>query len=189
MLTTLVYRFGPPGTEPKADRAMANGQCMTLRRERFLDAGGMSLVAGEVVEDVALARRLAIAGWKIGFLDAADLLSVRMFETLGDTWTGWGRSLALPGVESRGRQILDLAVVLLAQALPLPRVLLGRGDVIDLVLVANRGRDTRRYANRVRPQRHRPTGPVRWPISAPRSRSLAVSPAAAHRPGAGRTYT
>ncbi len=138
MLTTLVYRFGPPGTTTSPARAMANGQCMTLRRTRFLDAGGMLLVAGEVVEDIALARRLASDGWSVGFLDAADLLTVRMFESLGDTWSGWGRSLALPGAETRPRQVFDLAVVLLAQALPLPRLLLRRGDVIDVVLLANR---------------------------------------------------
>ncbi|MEP4652178.1 MAG: glycosyltransferase, partial [Ilumatobacter sp.] len=142
MLTTLVYRFGPPGAagrhRAKPDRIMANGQCMTLRRSAFLDAGGMSLVAGEVVEDIALARRLADDGWSVGFLDAADLLTVRMFESLGDTWTGWGRSLALPGVEPLGRQVVDLAVVALAQAMPLPRLAMRRGDVVDVVLLANR---------------------------------------------------
>ncbi len=138
MLTSLVYRFGPPGAPMRPDRTMANGQCMTLHRDRFLAAGGMALVAGEVVEDIALARRLAGHGWSVGFLDAADLLTVRMFESLADVWTGWGRSLALPGVEPAGRQVFDLAVVLLAQALPLPRLLLGRGDVVDVVLLANR---------------------------------------------------
>lgn len=138
MLTTLVYRFGPPGSATTPNRTMANGQCMTLRRDRFLSAGGMSLVAGEVVEDIALARRLANDGWSVGFLDAADLLTVRMFESLGDAWTGWGRSLALPGVEPTGRQVFDLAVVLVAQALPLPRILLGPGDLLDVVLLATR---------------------------------------------------
>ncbi|MCP4833511.1 MAG: glycosyltransferase [Phycisphaera sp.] len=138
MLTTLVYRFGPPGSATTPNRTMANGQCMTLRRDRFLSAGGMSLVAGEVVEDIALARRLANDGWSVGFLDAADLLTVRMFESLGHAWTGWGRSLALPGVEPTGRQLFDLAVVLVAQALPLPRILLGPGDLLDVVLLATR---------------------------------------------------
>lgn len=138
MLTTLVYRFGPPGTATAPDRAMANGQCMTVRRTEFLEAGGMSLVSGEVVEDIALARRLAMSGWTVGFLDAPDLLTVRMFESLGDTWTGWGRSLALPGTETRARQLFDLAVIVLAQALPLPRLVFGRGDVVDVILLANR---------------------------------------------------
>jgi dolichol-phosphate mannosyltransferase len=61
-----------------------------------------------------------------------------MFESLGDVWNGWGRSLALPGIEPRHRQLFDLAVVVLAQVLPIPRLLLGRGDAIDLVLAATR---------------------------------------------------
>jgi dolichol-phosphate mannosyltransferase len=138
MLTTLVYRFGPPGVPTRPDRAMANGQCMTFPRQGFLDAGALSAVGGEVVEDIALARRLAATGASVGFLDASDLLTVRMFESFDDTWTGWGRSLALPGVEPLGRQLLDLAVVLLTQALPLPRLLLGRGDILDAFLLINR---------------------------------------------------
>jgi dolichol-phosphate mannosyltransferase len=138
MLTTLVYRFGPPGVPMRADRTMANGQCMTLPRSRFLDAGAMSLVAGKVVEDIALARRLATEGWSVGFLDAADLLTVRMFESISDVWTGWGRSLALPGAEPPQRQLLDLMVIVLAQALPLPRLLMRRGDLLDVALLATR---------------------------------------------------
>jgi dolichol-phosphate mannosyltransferase len=139
MLTTLVYRFGPPGTAAgRADRTMANGQCTTFERIRFLGAGGMQLVQGEVVEDIALARRLASDGWRVGFLDAGELLTVRMFESFGDVWTGWGRSLALPGVEPRNRQLVDLAVVVLAQVLPIPRLLARRGDAIDVALAALR---------------------------------------------------
>ena len=139
MLTTLVYRFGPPGAPPaKPDRMMANGQCMALPRVPFLAAGGMEPVRGEVVEDLALARHMATGGRRVGFLDGSELLSVRMFESLGDAWTGWGRSLALPGVEPRRRQLFDLAIVVLAQALPIPRLLLGRGDIIDVVLAVTR---------------------------------------------------
>jgi len=138
MLTTLVYRFGAPGTDTPPERTMANGQCMAFRRQQFLDAGGMTTVAAEVVEDLALARHLAASGWKVAFLDAAGLLTVRMFESLADTWTGWGRSLALPGVSNRDEQLRDLAVLALAQALPIPRLLLAKGDVIDIALAAIR---------------------------------------------------
>jgi len=139
MLTTLVYRFGPPGTAPSTpDRTMANGQCMVVPRTAFLGAGGMEPVRDEVVEDLALARQLAGDGRRVGFLDASELLTVRMFENFSDVLTGWGRSLALPGVEPRRRQMLDLAVVVLAQAAPLPRLLLGRGDLLDVALTATR---------------------------------------------------
>lgn len=138
MLTTLVYRFGPPGVATAPNRTMANGQCMTFPREKFLERGGMATVAGRVVEDIALARTMAADGANVAFLDAGQLLEVRMFESLGDTWRGWGRSLALPGVEPRKRQLADLAVVALAQALPLPRLLLGRADIVDAILLALR---------------------------------------------------
>ena len=71
-------------------------------------------------------RHLATRGWVVAMLDGPSLLTTRMFESLSDAWHGWSRSLALPGVEPRWRQLADLGVVLLAQALPLPRILLRR---------------------------------------------------------------
>lgn len=138
MLTTLVYRFGPPGAPAAPHRAMANGQCMAFPRVALLERGALAAVAGEVVEDIALARALAADGARVAFLDGSEMLEVRMFESLNDTWHGWGRSLALPGVEPRHRQVIDLAVVVLAQALPLPRLLTARADVVDVVLLALR---------------------------------------------------
>jgi dolichol-phosphate mannosyltransferase len=139
MLTTLVYRFGPPGAAPtRPDRTMANGQCMAVPRIPFLADGAMERVRNDVVEDLALVRRVAMDGRRVGFLDASDLLTVRMFESFQDVWTGWGRSLALPGVEPRRRQLFDLGIVVLTQVLPLPRLLLRRGDLVDVVLAATR---------------------------------------------------
>ena len=139
MLTTLVYRFGPPGASAaRPERTMANGQCMAVPRDAFLASGGMEPVCGEVVEDLALARAMAMDGRVVGFLEAGELLTVRMFESFGDAWHGWGRSLALPGVEPRCRQLVDLAIVVLAQVLPIPRLILGRGDVVDGVLALAR---------------------------------------------------
>lgn len=137
MLTTLVYRFGPAGRAGHVapHRQLANGQCMAFPRQAFLHADGMLPVAAEVVEDVALARHLAGRGWSVAMLDGPDLLTTRMYESLGETFTGWGRSLALPGVEPAWRQAVDLAVVLVAQALPLPRLLLRKGDALDVVLL------------------------------------------------------
>jgi dolichol-phosphate mannosyltransferase len=134
MLTTLVYRFGPPGSERRPDRLLANGQCMVLRRA----VADLAPVHAHTVEDVALARHLAAAGHTVTMVEAPELLTTRMYESFADTFTGWGRSLALPGIEPRGRQWFHLAVVVLAQWLPLPRLLLRRADVVDALALLMR---------------------------------------------------
>ena len=140
MLATLVYRFGPPGTRhrPPPERVQANGQCTLVRRRALLDGGGLAPVAGNLTDDVALARHLARRGWRVGFADGRLLLTVRMHEDGSDVWRSWGRSLPMPDVTSPRWQVLDLAVVWLAMALPLPRLLARRGDGLDLALVAIR---------------------------------------------------
>ena len=136
MLTTLVYRFGPPGAQRRrpgdGERPVHGGAAPIVSRTRR-DAA----VRGEVVEDIALARRLANDGCSGRLSRRRELLEVRMFESLGDTWRGWGRSLAFPGVEPTSRQLFDLAVVLLAQALPLPRLLLRKATCRRRLLAAS----------------------------------------------------
>jgi dolichol-phosphate mannosyltransferase len=140
MLATLVYRFGPPGTvtPPAPDRTMANGQCLIARRGALLAQGGLAPVAGSLVEDVALARHLAGLGWRVGFLDGSRVLEVDMHDSAADAWRSWGRSLPLPGLEPPARAAAGLAVVWLAQALPLTRLALRRGDPLDVALLALR---------------------------------------------------
>ena len=153
MLASLVYRLGPPGVVPtRAVRTMANGQCMVVDRARLLDAGGFEPVRDALLEDLALARSLAGRGHDVRFLDGTGVLQVAGYGSLGETWRGWGRSLDLRAVTSPGWQALDLAVVWSAMALPLPRLLAGRGDAVDVAavlvragtLVGTRGAYTRR---------------------------------------------
>jgi dolichol-phosphate mannosyltransferase len=111
---------------------------MVVPRSSFLAAGGMAPVAGAVVEDVALAQHIVAAGGRVAMLDGGPLLTTRMFDDLAGTWRGWGRSLALPGVEPAWRLAVDLVTVAATLALPLPRLLVRRGDALDVVLVAAR---------------------------------------------------
>lgn len=136
MLTTLVYRFGPPGARrtPDPSRAMANGQCTLARRAVLVAQGGYHPVAGHLTDDVALARHLATVGWRVGFLDATEGFDVTMHASAGEVWRNWGRSLPLADVSPWSDKLADLAVVWLALALPLPRLLARRGDGIDAAL-------------------------------------------------------
>jgi dolichol-phosphate mannosyltransferase len=144
MLTSLVVRLGPPtGVQRgRPSRAMANGQCMVLRRDVAVGATGApawSEVRGHLIEDVAYARALAAAGRTVAFVDGSALLDVRMYDGVGATWRGWGRSLALAEVTPRASLALDVVTFAVACALPPLRLgwsLLGRRrpDPLDVAM-------------------------------------------------------
>lgn len=119
MLTTLVYRYGPPpgSRRRRASRVLANGQCMVLRRDR-VDV--LSHVRGETIEDVALARRIVGDGGRVGMVEGGGLLTVRMYESFADAWRGWGRSIGLASVDPAGRRLVHAAVTFVAQAALVP---------------------------------------------------------------------
>ncbi len=140
LLTTLVYRTPPPGARRPGPvrRRAANGQCVALRRDVLLAAGGMGAVGHHVVEDVALARTMATAGFTVDFLDATDLLTVRMFESAParaeDGAGPWRcRVSMLGGVSSPGSSSSRLP-----RSRQLLRVAARRADALDVVLLAVR---------------------------------------------------
>ena len=141
MTATIPYRTGPGDAlhwQPSPSRAMANGQCIAIRRATLVKAGGWARVASHLTEDVALARALRGDGLTMAFVDATDLLEVRMYESARETWDGWSRSLMAPDVNTPLRRAEELAVLWLTMALPLPRVLARRAAKLDVLLLAVR---------------------------------------------------
>ena len=125
LLMTLLYRFDPTGiyTE-QPERVMANGQCFLCRRSVLKAVNGYSSAKGSFCDDVTLARNIASNGFKVGFLDGAKVLKVRMYEGALETWKEWGRSLDLKDATSRGQVWGDLWLLSAVQGLPL-LILLG----------------------------------------------------------------
>jgi dolichol-phosphate mannosyltransferase len=160
LLATLVYRFGPAdveGFQPRPSRAVANGQCVLARREALLAAGGWASVRSHLTEDIALARELRAHGCRVRFVDASELLEVEMYGSLGETWTGWGRSIALADVTAAPQQAVDLACVWLCQAAPLLRVVVRRAAPLDWPLLA-----IRLALHAALARSYRPRGPGFW---------------------------
>jgi dolichol-phosphate mannosyltransferase len=120
LLMTLVYRFGPAGAATdSSERVMANGQCFLCRRSLLTDLGGYTSARSSFCDDVTLARYAASRGAKVGFLDGAKLLQVRMYEGVAETWREWGRSLDLKDASSVAQKWGDLGFLLAVQGLPL----------------------------------------------------------------------
>lgn len=137
MLTSLVYRHGAGAGRATVD-SVANGQCMVFRRDDAVRGGWCNEVRGSTVEDVALVRALVRRGRPVEMFDGSSLLTVRMFESFGETWRGWGRSLALTGADSRLRQSVDLAITALAVVAPPILVVTGAATPVTVVLLAIR---------------------------------------------------
>lgn len=124
LLMTLLYRFNPAGVNTQAsERVMANGQCFLCRRSVLERVNGYTSAKGSFCDDVTLARQIAATGFKVGFLDGAKLLKVRMYEGAAETWKEWGRSLDLKDASSRAQIWGDLWLLASVQGLPLIIVL------------------------------------------------------------------
>jgi dolichol-phosphate mannosyltransferase len=124
LLVTLIYRFGATGTDFANDRVMANGQCFLARRQTLLDAGGYASARGSFCDDVTLARTLARAGRRVGFLDGSRLYDVRSYTSARETWREWGRSLDLKDASSSVRQWSDVIFLMVVQGTPVLALLL-----------------------------------------------------------------
>ena len=124
LLMTLLYRFDSAGVDTQvAERVMANGQCFLCRRSALAQVGGYTSARSSFCDDVTLARNIAASGFKVGFLDGAKVLKVRMYEGALETWREWGRSLDLKDASSVAQLWGDLWLLLSVQGLPLPIVL------------------------------------------------------------------
>jgi glycosyltransferase involved in cell wall biosynthesis len=79
--------------DPNSPAAAANGQFLMMRREVYDAIGGHSGVAGEVLEDLALAMRVKAAGHRISFGSGKGIVRVRMYRTFQAMWQGWKKNL------------------------------------------------------------------------------------------------
>ncbi|WP_208099056.1 2'-O-glycosyltransferase CruG [Nostoc sp. 106C] len=124
LLMTLLYRFDPAGVNTEQpERVMANGQCFLCRRSVLAAVDGYTSASSSFCDDVTLARYIAAQGFKVGFLDGAKVLKVRMYEGAIETWKEWGRSLDLKDASPRAHIWGDLWLLSAVQGLPLPILL------------------------------------------------------------------
>jgi cellulose synthase/poly-beta-1,6-N-acetylglucosamine synthase-like glycosyltransferase len=79
--------------DPQKPVAAMNGQFVLINRPAYEAVGGHASVAGEVLEDVALAKRLKSAGYRIWFGSGKGIVRVRMYRTFGAMWQGWRKNL------------------------------------------------------------------------------------------------
>ena len=90
----LAKRYGfEEVSDPQSPAAAANGQYILIRREAYERAGGHEAVRAEILDDVALARRVKSAGGRILFLPGAAWAETRMYRSFREMWEGWTKNL------------------------------------------------------------------------------------------------
>jgi glycosyltransferase involved in cell wall biosynthesis len=82
-------------SDPASSIAAANGQYILIRRDTYDAVGGHAAVAGNILEDVALARAVKSSGRRIRFRYAADAVRTRMYRNYAQLRDGWTKNLAL----------------------------------------------------------------------------------------------
>ncbi len=87
----------PPGkvSDPASPVAAANGQYILIRREIYDAVGGHTAIAGNLLEDVALARAVKGNGRGLRFRYAQDAVRTRMYRSFRQLREGWTKNLAL----------------------------------------------------------------------------------------------
>jgi glycosyltransferase involved in cell wall biosynthesis len=86
------FRFADVN-DPKKSAAAANGQFILIRRDAYDAVGGHASIAGDVLEDIALAARVKVAGYRIWFGSGKGIARVRMYRSFAAMWEGWKKNL------------------------------------------------------------------------------------------------
>ena len=79
--------------DPSSKAAAANGQFLLITREAYDAVGGHAAIYNAVLEDVALARRVKSAGFRIWFASGFGMVRVRMYRSFSAMWEGWKKNL------------------------------------------------------------------------------------------------
>lgn len=114
---------------PYATAAAANGQCLAFRRDAYARVGGHAVVAGNVLEDVLLAKESKRAGLKLRMADGNGLIRCRMYQGWPAVRDGYAKNILAGHGDSMLVLLLSSLFHLAVFVLPWLWLLLGRGSV------------------------------------------------------------
>ncbi|MDB5326765.1 MAG: glycosyl transferase family 2 [Phycisphaerales bacterium] len=100
MATGGMYSMHWANARMRPQTAFACGQFIAIKRAAYEQIGGHAALCDSAGEDVEMARRLKLAGGtpRVGW--GMDLITTRMYASLGEIFRGWGRNFI---AASRGR--------------------------------------------------------------------------------------
>ncbi|MCZ7569363.1 MAG: glycosyltransferase [Ardenticatenaceae bacterium] len=81
--------------DPSDPLAIANGQFILIRRAIYDAVGGHRAVRAAIAEDQQLAEITKRAGYRLFLADGRELMTTRMYTSLGEIWEGWSKNAYL----------------------------------------------------------------------------------------------
>jgi glycosyltransferase involved in cell wall biosynthesis len=131
----------PPAkvSDPASPIAAANGQYLMISREAYDAVGGHTRIAGDLLEDVGLARLLKSSGRKIFFRYGGDAVRTRMYRSFAQMKEGWTKNLALLFARPRQlalRRAAEFAVIVVSGTTGITMLLARRFDAGSVILAA-----------------------------------------------------
>ena len=96
--------------DPASPVAFAAGPFMLFKASTYVQIGGHRALAGEVVEDLALARAIKGGGHRLRYLLGLDVVDLRMYSDLAALWEGWTKNWYL-GLDRDPVKALGAALV------------------------------------------------------------------------------
>lgn len=108
--------------------ALANGQCILLRRSVYTAVGGYARpeLRDVILDDTSLARVVKRAGYRLQMAAGHTLLTVRMYPSGPAAWHGWRRNIGASFREySRPLATLSFALFIFLSVLPYGLTLVG----------------------------------------------------------------
>ena len=104
--------------DPESPVAFAAGPFMLFKASTYECIGGHLALAGEVVEDLALARAIKAGGYRLSYLLGLDAVDLRMYADLAALWEGWTKNWFLGLDRDPGKAIGAALVVVLMFTAP-----------------------------------------------------------------------
>nr|WP_206339154.1 MULTISPECIES: glycosyltransferase family 2 protein [unclassified Synechococcus] len=95
---------------PESPVAFAAGPFMLFKASTYECIGGHRALAGEVVEDLALARAIKAGGYRLSYLLGLDAVDLRMYADLAALWEGWTKNWFL-GLDRDPAKAIGAALV------------------------------------------------------------------------------
>lgn len=80
--------------DPNSEEAIANGQFLLFDKKVYDEIDGHQGIKGELMEDIAFAKKIKLSGFKLYWLFGFDLVKTRMYRNFSHIWEGFSKNLS-----------------------------------------------------------------------------------------------